>query len=63
MAKRWSNNQEKIKRQELMQLYVRENKTIDEIADVLNLGESGVYQRLIRLGIKPIPFKKKHIGT
>jgi len=59
MAKRWSNVEEKIRKKELVRLYIKENKTIDEIANVLNLGESSIYQRLIRLGIKPIPFKKK----
>lgn len=59
MAKRWSNVQEKVKRRNLIQLYVKENKTIGEIANVLDLGESSVYKRLLRLGIKPIPFKKK----
>src|SRR3989344_86594 len=59
MPKRWTLIEEKAKKLELKKLYVKENKTIDEIASLFGLGESSVYQRLLRLGIKPIPFKKK----
>ena len=59
MAKRWTKIEERTKKRALTKLYLDENKTIDEIADILNLEESSVYKRLLRLGIKPIPFKKK----
>lgn len=59
MAKRWNKIEERDKRIELKRLYIKENKTIDEIAKLLNIGESSVFKRLLRLGIKPIPFKKK----
>lgn len=59
MPKRWTITEEKVKKSELIRLYVRENKTIDEIASILGLAESGIYRRLLRLGIKPIPDKKK----
>ncbi|MBI2068569.1 MAG: hypothetical protein HYT67_00450 [Candidatus Yanofskybacteria bacterium] len=59
MPKRWSIIEERVRKLELVKLYIKENKTIGEIARGLGLGESSVYQRLLRLGIKPIPFKKK----
>lgn len=58
MPRRWSKIEEKARKLELIKLYVKENKTIDEIAGLLGLGESGVYVRLLRLGIKTAPFKK-----
>lgn len=58
MPKRWSKIEEKARRLELIKLYVQENKTIDEVGHILGLGESGVYVRLLRLGISPTPFKK-----
>ena len=59
MPKRWNKLEEICFRKELVRLYVKENKTIGDIALILGLGESGIYQRLLRLGIKPTPFKKK----
>ena len=59
MAKRWNKTEEHSKKKELKRLYIKENKTIDEIAEILNISESSVYRRLLRLGITPIPFKKQ----
>lgn len=58
MAKKWTLKEEKQKRNELVTLYKKKNKSIGEIAKVLNLGQSTVYDRLLRLGITPVPFKK-----
>ena len=58
MARRWNKIEEKIKKKELGKLYVKENKTIGEVARMLGIAESSVYLRLLRLGIKPRPFKK-----
>ena len=58
MAKRWNKIEEGIRKQELVRLYVKENKTIDQISKIIGIAESSVYLRLLRLGIKPMPFKK-----
>ena len=59
MPQRWNKIEELNHKKILVQLYVKENKTIDEIARILGLAESSVYRRLIRLDIKPNPSKKK----
>ncbi len=58
MARRWNTKEEEQKRKELVGLYIKENKTIGEIAGILNLAESTVYDRLIRLNIFPARHKK-----
>ncbi len=58
MPRRWNILEEKEKFKELKRLYVVNNKTIGEIAELLSLGESTIYQRLLRLGITPVPSKK-----
>lgn len=52
MARIWTNSEEKVKRLELVKLYVYKNMSIGEIAKKLILGKSTVYDRLIRLKIK-----------
>lgn len=51
MPKRWSPLEEKEKRDELIELYVHQNKTISQIAPILRVTQSAVYDRLIRLQI------------
>lgn len=58
MAKRWSNKEESLRRRELERLYIKQNRSIGEIAKILNLGQSTVYQRLLRLGITPARSRK-----
>lgn len=58
MARRWTKAEERSKYKELNKLYVEENKSIREVAKILDLGESTVYDRLLRLSIKPIRSKK-----
>lgn len=58
MAKRWTKKQERLKRQQLDKFYVKENKSIGEIATILNICQSTVYDRLLRLGIKPARYRK-----
>lgn len=53
MARRWTVEEEDLKRNELIALYIKENKNISEIGKILKLAESSVYDRIIRLGIKP----------
>lgn len=52
MARRWTIFEEHMHREELQQLYVKENKTISEISRILGLVDASVYDRLIRLGIR-----------
>ena len=59
MAARWSTSEEETHKSELERLYVNENKSIAEIAKVLRLGQSTVFQRLQRLGIKSTPESKR----
>ena len=59
MPKRWSKEIELIKYKELKRLYVIENKSIGEISKCLSLAEGTVYERLLRLGIKPNRSKKE----
>jgi hypothetical protein len=51
MGKRWTKLEEDMKRAELTDFYLQQNKTIGEIAKILNLGQTTVYDRLVRLGI------------
>lgn len=59
MLARWTIKEERLKKQELAGLYTKENKTIGEIALILNLSASTVYDRLIRLGIPIIRTRKE----
>ena len=58
MARRWTTQEEHVKYQELLELYVRQNKTLAEVAHLLHIGQSTVYQRLVRLRIPVVPAKK-----
>ncbi|CAN5734184.1 hypothetical protein BH11PAT2_BH11PAT2_09870 [soil metagenome] len=58
MARRWTVKEEAFYREQLHQLYVAENKTIGEIAVILKLKNSSVFQRLKRLGIPTDPTRK-----
>lgn len=51
MPKRWTRLEEKGKRDELIELYVRQKKTIFQIAPILRIAPNTVYDRLIRLQI------------
>jgi intein/homing endonuclease len=52
MPRRWSEQEEKDKKKELLDLYVRQNKSISQIAPILGLTPVGVYDRLVRLRIQ-----------
>ncbi len=60
MARRWDKKEEKKYREELIDLYVKKNKALGEIALILGLAEQTVFQRLGRLGIKTQPHLKKN---
>ena len=51
-------DEEDVFRTEMSRLYVDDNKSISEIADILSISEKTVYKRLKRLGIKTSPEKK-----
>ncbi|MFA6551989.1 MAG: LAGLIDADG family homing endonuclease [Candidatus Paceibacterota bacterium] len=59
MARRWTKTEEKKHYSSLFALYVKENKSLKDIAKILNLSESTVFLRLKRLGIKTNPSSKK----
>jgi len=52
MARRWTKEEEQGYRKELFSLYITQNKSIGEIAPLLGLKESSVFDRMQRLGIK-----------
>ena len=58
MARRWTFSEENFYRKQLIELYVHQNKTIHEIGTILDIHEKSVYDRLHRLGIKPVPEQK-----
>lgn len=63
MSKKWNKKEEMLIHRELENLYVKENKTIGEIAQILGLGQSTIYDRLLRLDIKPERSKKKKFNN
>ncbi len=58
MARKWTKKEEVQKKKELFEFYIKQNKSISQIAKILNVGESTVYDRLLRLNI-PINRKNK----
>lgn len=58
MPQRWSHKLELAKYKELYKLYIVKNKSIGEIAPLLSIAESTVYDRLLRLNIQPCRSKK-----
>lgn len=55
MARRWNKTEEKQHRDQLIELYVRQNKTIAEIGVHLNISDKTVFDRLKRLDIPTNP--------
>ena len=51
MPRRWSPEEEKEKRRELAELYEHQNRSIGEIAALLGITPTSVYDRLLRLNI------------
>lgn len=60
MARRWTIEEEREKRGELIEFYVNQNKTIAEIGKILGIAEGGVFDRMKRLNIPTTPEKKLH---
>ena len=58
MPPRWTLKEEKLKKRELKDLYIKQNKTIFETGKVLGIKFQTIYDRLLRLGIKSCPERK-----
>lgn len=55
MARRWNETEENNYKKELVELYVKQNKTIAEIGVYLNISDKTVFDRLKRLNIPTNP--------
>ncbi|MCK9352040.1 MAG: LAGLIDADG family homing endonuclease [Candidatus Paceibacterota bacterium] len=58
MGRRWAKEEEEKKRKELRFLYVKQNKTINEVGLLLKIAPQTVFQRLQRLNIPTSPESK-----
>tara|TARA_B100000745_G_scaffold284154_1_gene218647 strand:+ start:1095 stop:1913 length:819 start_codon:yes stop_codon:yes gene_type:complete len=58
MPKKWTSEEEKRYRKQLIELYVKRNLSISEIAPIVCLSEKTVFQRLKRLDIPTVPEQK-----
>lgn len=58
MPQKWTIEEETIKKAELTTFYIDQNKTISETGRILGIAPQTVYDRLIKLGIKPRPHLK-----
>lgn len=59
MARRWTTEEEKKYRTQLIRFYVRQNKSLKEVAKTLGIAEQTVFQRMCRLGIPTRPERKR----
>ncbi|TSC72764.1 MAG: hypothetical protein G01um101448_940 [Parcubacteria group bacterium Gr01-1014_48] len=59
MAQKWTPKEERQKYHQLTDLYIDQNKTLQEIANILKIAPSTVYDRMMRLGISATPQRKK----
>jgi len=60
MARKWNKQEEKKYRTELYDLYISQNKTLNEVAKVLKIEPQSVFVRLKRLDITTCPERKKN---
>ncbi len=60
MTRKWNKQEEEKYRLELIDLYVTQNKTINEVAKILKIRPQSVFIRLKRLNIKTCPERKKN---
>ena len=58
MARRWNTEEENFHRNQLLELYIRQNKTIGQISEMLSVDQSTVFDRLKRLDIATTPKTK-----
>lgn len=55
MPKPWTKLEEKKNKEVLVDLYIKQNKTINEIGNILNLSYKTVFKRMKKLGIRSTP--------
>ncbi|MFA5318740.1 MAG: LAGLIDADG family homing endonuclease, partial [Candidatus Paceibacterota bacterium] len=60
MARKWNTQEEEKYRRELYDLYISQNKTLNEVARVLKIKPQTVFARFKRLGITTCPERKKN---
>ncbi len=60
MARPWTKKEESKYHFELFNLYIKQNKSLQEVSRVLGISEQAVFKRLGRLGIKTQPYLKKN---
>lgn len=60
MPRRWTIKEENEHRKKLRNLYVKQNMTIAEVAEVLGIAEQTVFDRLKRLNIPTTPYLKRN---
>ncbi len=58
MARRWTKEEEREKKEELENFYVVQNRTIRDAASILGIAESSAFNRMRRLGIVSNPERK-----
>ena len=63
MARKWTTDEEKLHRNELERLYLKQNLTIAEVGEVLGIAESTAYDRLKRLDISTVRHLKKSVNN
>jgi DNA-binding transcriptional regulator WhiA len=60
MANRWTKEEEYKYRSELLDYYVKQNKSLRDISEILNIPESTIFKRMERLQIKTKPHLKEN---
>ncbi|MEK7219392.1 MAG: LAGLIDADG family homing endonuclease [Patescibacteria group bacterium] len=60
MARRWTKEEEYRYRSELLDLYIKQNKSLSEVSKILGISEQTIFRRFERLGIKTQPHLKKN---
>lgn len=62
MPKKWTKEEEKEKESELIDLYVKQKKTIFEMAEILGIAYQTVYDRLVRFEIPTWPERREGVA-
>lgn len=55
MPRKWTKIEEKYQKNILVELYLKQNKTIGQVGSILKISDKTVFKRLKRLGIKSSP--------
>jgi hypothetical protein len=59
MARHWTEDEENFYRSQLIELYINQNKTIEEVGPILNIKWQTVYDRLKRLDVPTHPERSR----